>query len=126
MIANIWENPNALEEKREQPRAWYIPYSDIDSALSFTKGRSDRYRLLNGDWNFYYCDDMREAPEDFHTLDCDEYSWDTLPVPSNWQMFGYDVPAYVNVTVGHRLFPLWKNRSYSCHSWECTLESSEP
>ncbi|MBE6884993.1 MAG: DUF4981 domain-containing protein [Ruminococcaceae bacterium] len=98
MIANIWENPNALEEKREQPRAWYIPYSDIDSALSFTKGRSDRYRLLNGDWNFYYCDDMREAPEDFHTLDCDEYSWDTLPVPSNWQMFGYDVPAYVNVT----------------------------
>ena len=47
MIANIWENPNALEEKREQPRAWYIPYSDIDSALSFTKGRSDRYAQKN-------------------------------------------------------------------------------
>ena len=98
MLSNIWENPNALEENREKPRAWYIPYSDVGAALSGTKGRSDRYRLLNGDWSFYYCEDMHYIPGDFYTADCDESGWDTLPVPSNWQMFGYDIPAYVNVT----------------------------
>ncbi len=98
MAINIWENPNALEERREKPRAWYIPYSDTGSALAGIKGRSDRYRLLNGDWSFCYYDDMHDIPEDFFACDCDEADWDTIPVPSNWQMFGYDVPAYVNVT----------------------------
>ena len=98
MKANIWENPNALSENREKPRAWYIPYGDMDAAKAGDKGRSDRYRLLNGDWSFYYCDDMRDAPEDFFAEGCDDSGWDILPVPSNWQMYGYDVPAYVNVT----------------------------
>ena len=81
MLSNIWENPNALEENREKPRAWYIPYSDVGAALSGTKGHSDRYRLLNGDWSFYYCEDMHYIPGDFYTADCDESGWDTLPVP---------------------------------------------
>jgi len=98
MKANIWEDPNALSENREKPRAWYIPYGDMDAAKAGDKGRSDRYRLLNGDWSFYYCDDMRDAPEDFFAEGCDDSGWDILPVPSNWQMYGYDVPAYVNVT----------------------------
>ncbi|MBQ3049617.1 MAG: DUF4981 domain-containing protein, partial [Oscillospiraceae bacterium] len=98
MNLNIWENPGAVGENRLPPRAWYIPYGNTEAAVSAIKGRSDRYRLLNGDWDFCYYDDMRDAPDDFYEEYFDDYGWDSLPVPSSWQMYGYDIPAYVNVT----------------------------
>jgi len=35
---------------------------------------------------------------DFFKADYDVSGWRELPVPSNWQFHGYDVPIYTDVT----------------------------
>lgn len=49
---------------------------------------------LNGDWNFKYF--VSTA-----LLDLDPQSWDTIPVPSNWQLQGYGKPIYSNTRYPH-------------------------
>lgn len=87
---NDLENPQVLHQNTEAPRCWYIPYhcrcNALNGAHALTQGLSEYngyYKLLNGDWDFYYCG--KESP-------------DKIKVPSSWQMYGYDVPAYINVT----------------------------
>ena len=59
--------------------------------------RSDAPSLsLNGEWAFRYA--LRaDGPLDFVAADFDDSAWDTLPVPSHWQLHGYGAPAYTNV-----------------------------
>lgn len=52
---------------------------------------------LNGDWLFHYDPSPLAAPQDFADPEYDDSDWDTLPVPSNWQMHGYGYPWYTNV-----------------------------
>ena len=42
------------------------------------------------------------APDAFASLNFDDQGWDNLPVPSNWEMYGYSTPTYgsVDYTVG--------------------------
>jgi len=92
-----WQNPNLLHIGREEPRASLIPYQNVRAALRNDRGASDCYRLLNGEWDFHYSA-SGIVPEDFQEPDYSlDGSWDTLSVPSNWQMHGYDVPHYTNV-----------------------------
>lgn len=74
----IYENPLQTSKNRLAPRAYYIP-----------AGKAV-YRLLNGDWRFrYYTRDV-DVPETIR-------EWDTVPVPSCWQILGYENPNYTNV-----------------------------
>ena len=45
-------------------------------------------------WNFCYAPIFAEAPEHFYEEGYDASAWDTLPVPGNWQMYGYGTPMY--------------------------------
>ncbi len=64
------------------PRAW---------------ARSDAQRLsLNGSWRFRLLD-RADGPADMVDEDYDDGAWDTIPVPSHWQLHGYGAPAYTNV-----------------------------
>jgi beta-galactosidase len=47
---------------------------------------------LNGDWAFRLSPSPAAAPDDL-----DPAGWDTIPVPSHWQLQGYGRPAYTNV-----------------------------
>lgn len=49
-----------------------------------------RISLLNGEWNFKYFVSTE-------LLDLEPESWDTIRVPSNWQIEGYDKPIYTNI-----------------------------
>ncbi|MGJ8734788.1 MAG: glycoside hydrolase family 2 TIM barrel-domain containing protein, partial [Cellulophaga sp.] len=51
---------------------------------------------LNGSWNFYYADSVSVRPTDFYKNDFSLKGWDTINVPSNWEMKGFGVPIYVN------------------------------
>ncbi len=56
---------------------------------------------LNGDWNFkYYLATT--------LLDINPQEWDTISVPSNWQLKGYGQPIYTNVTYP---YPISRNSS---------------
>ena len=55
--------------------------------------QSSRFFLLNGQWNFRYYDSFGDLEANF--LEMKEYT--DIPVPSNWQLHGYDVPQYTNI-----------------------------
>ncbi|TVU36820.1 hypothetical protein EJB05_18769 [Eragrostis curvula] len=40
----------------------------------------------------------RNVPEKFYDAHFDDSNWEALPVPSNWQMHGFDRPIYTNTT----------------------------
>lgn len=93
-----WQNPQFLQKGREKARAFYIPFSDLDSALTVDKEKSKYYRCLNGTWDFKFYKAYYEVPETIT-------DWDSIPVPSNWQMHGYEEPYYTNVNYPHPVDP---------------------
>lgn len=90
-ILENWQNLSVLSLNRESARSYYIPYADESSAKRMSKEDSPYYMLLNGTWNFKYYDRYIDVPEDLKIG-----TWDELPVPSNWQMHGYDRVHYTN------------------------------
>ncbi|MBR2916382.1 MAG: glycoside hydrolase family 2 [Clostridia bacterium] len=73
----FYEDLTHISENRMPQRAYYIPENP------------GSYTLLNGEWNFKY-----------FSADIDEEEtikeWDSIPVPSCWQLHGYDIPHYVD------------------------------
>ncbi len=92
-----WQNQHLLSRNRVPAHAHFIPFSDEPSALTLERAASDRFRLLNGDWKFFYSTNPVDLPDNFYATSFDASTWDTLPVPSNWQMHGYGIPHYTNV-----------------------------
>lgn len=89
-----WENLDVIHINAEPPRAGFIPYDSIETALERERAASPYYRSLNGQWKFSFWERPEDAPEDFHEPYYDVSGWDTIPVPGNWQMLGYDKPLY--------------------------------
>jgi beta-galactosidase len=58
---------------------------------------------LDGDWAFRLSPSIAEAPDDLAAPD--PAGWDTMPVPSHWQLRGYGRPAYTNVVYPFPLEP---------------------
>ena len=90
MNHNNWQNPQFLQKGREEARAYYVPFKSIKEALRGRREKSERFQLLNGIWEFKYYGAYYEVPEIIT-------EWDSISVPSNWQMQGYDSPCYTNV-----------------------------
>ncbi len=91
-----WENLSLLHLNREPAHAALLPYADEDTALTGAPGASAYYRSLNGLWRFSYLPNPEATPPDFASPDHPAMDWDTIPVPSNWQLHGYGRPQYVN------------------------------
>ncbi|MFF0079008.1 glycoside hydrolase family 2 TIM barrel-domain containing protein [Streptomyces canus] len=86
----------------QPPHTTLMPYADVGQALAADRTRSP-YRLsLDGTWKFAYADRPADRDTDFYRTDVDDTDWDTLPVPSVWQVHGYDFPIYINIT-----YPWW-------------------
>ncbi|WP_327667498.1 DUF4981 domain-containing protein [Streptomyces sp. NBC_00485] len=86
----------------EPPHTTLMPYADLKQALAADRTRSP-YRLsLDGTWKFAYADRPDDRDTDFHRTDLDDSGWETIPVPSAWQLHGHDRPIYINIT-----YPWW-------------------
>ena len=71
-----------------------FPCASLKEALA---GREDAFALtLNGDWAFLFCPSVDACPQGFERPEFDDVNFDRLPVPSNWQLHGYDTPIYSN------------------------------
>lgn len=92
-----WNNIEVIRENVEPPRAWFIPYPTAEAAKSGDTGSNPWFRLLNGDWKFYYADSPAQRPAGFFRQEFDDSAWVTIPVPSNWERQGFGYPIYVNV-----------------------------
>ena len=67
--------------------------------------RSDCKTLsLDGMWKFRWFRNRGEQPAGFEAPGLDDSSWDQIPVPGLWELYGYGDPIYVNIPyawVGH-------------------------
>lgn len=92
-----WQNLKVLERNRLPARASFVPYGAEESALSYDRGSSDRFMLLNGEWAFHYAGRPEEVPASFYMPEFDDSGWDRLVVPSHWQLHGYGAPHYTDL-----------------------------
>ena len=98
----LWQNPNILSQNRESGHSISFPYPDFETAKQGERGNSPFFRLLDGVWDFYYVEDQLDLPHNFYETGNPSINWDSLPVPSNWQMIDpaslrYGKPQYTNV-----------------------------
>ncbi len=93
-IEKYWENPSVLHVGCEPTRSYFIPYHTEQTAKTLNRGQSEYFTSLNGIWGFRYFSDVHDIEEGFEKEDFECNGYDSIPVPSNWQMFGYDKPLY--------------------------------
>ncbi len=94
-----YENPRATSENRCAPRSYYIP------------GGKSEYHLLNGDWRFAFYSRDIDVPEVIG-------AWDTIPVPSCWQLQGYENPNYSNINYPYPCDPPYVPDDNPCGIYE--------
>ena len=92
-----WENPQMIGQNKKPAHCTSIPYATIQQAIDGTRENSPFYKSLNGKWKFNWVKKPEERPNDFYRIDYDVSGWDEIPVPGNWQLYGYGIPIYTNV-----------------------------
>ncbi len=100
-----WENEQVNERNRQSAHATLMPFPDVASALKGPRAASPYALSLNGLWRFHWSARPEERPVDFYRPEYDVAQWDTIPVPSNWQMHGYDVPIYTSSEYPFKIDP---------------------
>ena len=101
----FYEDLTCLSANRMPPRSFYIPEGE------------GTYTLLNGDWQFAYFENGDAATE--------PAVWDTIEVPSCWQMKGYGHPNYTNVCYPYPFDPPYVPDINPCGWYQRTFEVAD-
>ncbi|MEN8124185.1 MAG: glycoside hydrolase family 2 TIM barrel-domain containing protein [Bacteroidota bacterium] len=101
---NDWENPEIFQKNREKAHASFYPYSTLENALTNDPSKEEYIQSLNGKWKFLYTSTLEKINEEFYKISFDDSKWDEIPVPGNWEMYGYGYPNYTNAQ-----YPFKKN-----------------
>jgi beta-galactosidase len=74
----------------------HSPLNGYQSIADARQKQHPKRQLLNGDWEFKLFDKPESVDASFlsETL---QVNWQKIPVPSNWQLQGFDKPIYCNV-----------------------------
>ncbi|TXG49102.1 hypothetical protein EZV62_024977 [Acer yangbiense] len=75
----------------------------LDCAAFWAKGLPF-VKSLSGHWKFFLACPA-SVPKNFYDVAHQDSEWETLPVPSNWQLHGFDLPIYTNVVYPFPLDP---------------------
>ncbi len=87
-----WENPGVTQLNRLAAHPPFASWRNSEEAR--TNRLSEQLRSLNGEWQFVWF----PAPEAVPKLVSADRDANTVVIPSNWQMHGYDAPINTNVT----------------------------
>jgi beta-galactosidase len=87
---NDWENPDVNSINKEKPHAYGF--------LAETKANVPMVRSLNGIWKFKWSPDPQSRPVDFFAENYSTEKWDNILVPGNWEMQGFGIPIYTNIS----------------------------
>lgn len=101
---NDWENQEVFQINRCSPRATFFPYSNTKAMMSeetfnypwISPMKADLISL-NGKWDFHFSPSANERPSENDMFSKGNLKWESINVPSCWEMLGYDFPLYVNV-----------------------------
>jgi len=105
-----WKN-DTVSRNKLNPTTTLISYADADSAAKADIKSSPYYLSLNGTWDFTFTNNDAYVPADFMkpefvypdpneevltSSDTQILYWDTIEVPSNWELSGYGTPIYTD------------------------------
>ena len=86
------EDPHLLHINTIDKHCYFIPFDKEQDPFAGRES-SERFELLNGEWDFRYYESIVDMEDDFVSALFDK----KLTVPSNWQLHGYDKPQYTNI-----------------------------
>ncbi len=92
----IYQSPECVGMNREPNRSPLFHFNTESAARRAGRDRGPWYQSLNGDWKFAYYEKPQDVPENFLLPALDDAAWNTIDVPSCWDMRGYDYPHYTN------------------------------
>lgn len=99
---NDWENLSVIQINRLDPHTFFVPFDNEKQALDYDVNQSSRYMSLNGTWKFNWVAKPSDRPLDFFEQDYNLNQWDSIKVPSNWELEGFGVPFYLNTGFGFK------------------------
>ncbi len=96
-LPNYFQDPQTLHVQTEPLRAYYVPCSSPEESWKADMLTTSRAINLNGDdWKFKFYPSYHDVPADCTSADACICGYDTIPVPSCWQILGYDSNQYTN------------------------------
>ncbi|MBE6651378.1 MAG: DUF4981 domain-containing protein [Ruminococcaceae bacterium] len=126
IVPNYFENAEVIGVNTQPYRAYYVPFSDKNAAMLIgDREASDRFILLNGDWDFKFFKDIYDVEEEFWGNEFDTSYYDVIDVPSVWNMRGYDGNMYVNSNYPFPYDPPYIMADNPCGAYARYFELSE-
>lgn len=119
-LPKYYEDPRILHLGTMPYRAYYIPFETDKSAaeiLEMAREESQKVTMLSGDWKFHYYNNRYDVPDGFIEPEFDAESFDTIPVPSCWQILGYEINQYTNVNYPFPYDPPYVPEENSCGAY---------
>ncbi len=96
--SRLWEKPELTRLNDLPARGTLYPYpTDAEARRGEPEGTL-WYRSLNGPWEFRLAAAPGEVDAEWLTVGASS-GWDTVAVPGNWTMQGYDRPHYTNIAM---------------------------
>ncbi|WP_121603848.1 beta-galactosidase subunit alpha [Virgibacillus sp. Bac332] len=92
-----WEDITITDQNRMKPRAFFYSYPNKQTAIDGDPEYTHHFKSLNGLWDFLFLSAPEYSPVGFEQINHDRSSWDSIQVPSNWQMEGYGKMHYSDV-----------------------------
>lgn len=118
IVPKHFENLNVLHENTMPDRAYYVPSDRKQDNLVEHREASNRFQSLNGEWDFCYYGSIYDLKEEFYREESVlSNDWGKIPVPSVWQMHGYDSHQYTNVNYPFPLDPPYVPHENPCGAY---------
>ncbi|UMB60434.1 DUF4981 domain-containing protein [Lutibacter sp. A80] len=89
------ENEAIISENKLDARASFTSYTNYNDALNENLSNA-YYQSLDGNWKFNWVKNPKDRPTTFMNPSENLSDWNTIKVPSNWEVEGYGIPIYVN------------------------------
>ena len=121
IVPKHYENLHILHENTMADRAYYIPAPKRMDTLGKTREQSDRFQLLNGEWQFRYYDSIYDLRDAFYEVNYDSGQFETVPVPGIWQNYGYDIHQYTNIKYPFPADPPYVPHENPCGAYICNF-----
>ncbi|MCI7181151.1 MAG: glycoside hydrolase family 2 TIM barrel-domain containing protein [Schaedlerella sp.] len=122
IIPRYYEDLKIMHENTMPKRAYYIPASKRMDDLTENRENSDRIQFLCGEWKFRYYSSIYDLQEAFYEREFIVDDYDTIPVPGNWQNYGYDEHQYTNLRYPFPLDPPYVPQENPCGAYVYEFE----
>lgn len=122
IVPHYYEDLQVLHENTLPARSYYIPASRTMDCLVDHREKSDRFQLLNGEWQFKFFNSIYDLKDEFFKLDFDTSHYQRVQVPAVWQNYGCDFHQYTNFRYPFPVDPPYVPEDNPCGAYTCVFQ----